>query len=171
MPLRRSKVYIILLTVMALWADGASGQGHSSGETFVAVRAGANLVGNAFRVRETTPEPGAGASIGRFLSHQWAVEFEMWMRASNPECCAPRSTEVLYSVSVVRLLATDGLQPYMLGGLTLLQGNHPQLQVQIGVGAQFPLYKRFGMAIDLRGNGGGSTMIVRPSAALIYNFR
>ena len=170
MPLRRSKVYIILLTVMALWADGASGQGHSSGETFVAVRAGANLVGNAFRVRETTPEPGAGASIGRFLSHQWAVEFEMWMRASNPECCAPRSTEVLYSVSAVRLLATNGLQPYMLGGLTLLQADHPQLQVQIGVGAQFPLYKRLGMAVDLRGNGGGSTMIVRPSAALIYNF-
>ena len=86
MPLRRSKVYIILLAVMALWADGASGQGHSSGETFVAVRAGANLVGNAFRVRETKPEPGAGVSIGRFLSHQWAAEFEMWMRASNPEC-------------------------------------------------------------------------------------
>lgn len=171
MPLRRSKVYIILLTVMALWADAASGQGHSSGGTFVAVRAGANLVGNAFRVRETTPEPGVGASIGRFLSHQWAVEFEMWMRASNPECCAPRSTEVLYSVSVVRLLATDGIQPYMLGGLTLLQADHPQLQVQIGVGAQFPLYQRFGMAIDLRGNGGGSTMIVRPSAALIYNLR
>ena len=46
-----------------------------------------------------------------------------------------------------------------------------ELQVQIGVGAQFPLARRFGMAIDLRGNGGGSTMIVRPSAALIYNFR
>jgi hypothetical protein len=42
--------------------------------------------------------------------------------------------------------------------------------VQIGIGAQFPLYRRLGMAIDVRGNGGGSTMIVRPSAALIYNF-
>jgi len=76
MPLRRPKVYIILLTVMALWAEGASGQGHHSGEKFVAVRAGANLVGNAYRVRETKPEPGAGVSIGSFLSQRWAVEFE-----------------------------------------------------------------------------------------------
>jgi hypothetical protein len=170
MLLRRPKVYIILLTMMALWADGASAQGNHSGETFVAVRAGTNLVGNAFRVRETKPEPGAGVSIGRFLSKQWAVEFETWMRASNPECCGPRHTEMLYSVSVVRLLASEGIQPYMLGGLTLLQADHPELQVQIGVGAQFPLYRRLGMAVDLRGNGGGSTMIVRPSAALIYNF-
>ena len=170
MPLRRSKVYLILLTVMVLWADGASAQANHSGETFVAVRAGTNLVGNAFRVRETKPEPGGGVSIGRFLSRQWAVEFETWMRASNPECCGPRRTEMLYSLSVVRLLASEGLQPYMLGGLTLLQADHPELQVQIGVGAQFPLYRRLGMAIDLRGNGGGSTMIVRPSAALIYNF-
>ena len=77
---------------------------------------------------------------------------------------------MLYSVSVVRVLASEGIQPYMLGGLTLLQANHPQLQMQIGVGAQFPLYRPSRMAIDLRGNGGGSTMIVRPSAALIYNF-
>jgi hypothetical protein len=121
MPLRRPKVYIILLTVMALWAEGASGQGHHSGEKFVAVRAGANLVGNAYRVRETKPEPGAGVSIGSFLSQRWAVEFETWMRASNPECCAPRRTEMLYSVSVVRVLASEGIQPYMLGGLTFLQ--------------------------------------------------
>ena len=110
---------------MTLWAEVASGQGHHSGETFVAVRAGANLVGNAYRVRETKPEPGAGASIGSFLSPRWAVEFETWMRASNPECCAPRRTEMLYSVSVVRLLASEGIQPYMLGGLTLLQADHP----------------------------------------------
>jgi hypothetical protein len=70
----------------------------------------------------------------------------------------------------VRLLASEGIQPYMLGGLTLLQGDHPELQIQIGVGAQFRVYRRVGMAVDLRGNGGGSTMIVRPSAALIYNF-
>ena len=56
-------------------------------------------------------------------------------------------------------------------GLTLLQADHPQMQVQIGVGAQFPLYRRLGMAIDLRGNGGGSTMIVRPTIAAIYYFR
>ena len=170
MPLRRPKVYIILLAVMALWAEGASGQGHHSGEKFVAVRAGANLVGNAYRVRETKPEPGAGASIGSFLSQRWAVEFDVWMRASNPECCAPRRTEMLYSVSVMRVLASEGIQPYMLGGLTFLQADHPELQIQIGVGAQFPVYRRLGMAIDVRGNGGGSTMIVRPSAALIYKF-
>jgi hypothetical protein len=78
---------------------------------------------------------------------------------------------MLYSASVVRLLTTQGLQPYMLGGLTLLQSAKPELQVQVGVGAQFPLYRRLQMAIDLRGNGGGSTMIVRPTAAVIYYFR
>ena len=137
----------------------------------MAVRAGANLVGNAYRVREEKPEPGAGGSIGTFLSRNWAVEFEAWMRASNPECCGPRRREMLYSVSVVRLLASEGLQPYMLGGLTFLQSSGPELQVQIGVGAQFPVYRRLHMAIDLRGNGGGSTMIVRPAAAVIYYFR
>ena len=93
------------------------------------------------------------------------------MRASNPECCGPRRREMLYSVSVVRLLTMQGLQPYMLGGLTFLQAITRQMQVQIGVGAQFPVYRRLQMAIDLRGNGGGSTMIVRPTAAVIYNFR
>lgn len=93
------------------------------------------------------------------------------MRASNPECCGPRRREVLYSVSVVRLLTSQGVQPYMLGGLTLLQSDKQELQVQVGVGAQFPLYRRLQIAIDLRGNGGGATMIVRPTAAIIYNFR
>ena len=154
-----------------LSAAPAAAQGHRAGDGFIAVRAGANLVGNTYRVRERKPEPGAGASIGTFLSHHWAAEFETWMRASNPECCGPRRREMLYSVSVVRLLTTDGLQPYMLGGLTLLQADKSELQVQVGVGAQFPLYRRLQMALDLRGNGGGSTMIVRPTAALIYNFR
>ena len=149
----------------------AAVQGHRAGDGFVAIRAGANLVGNTYRVRERKPEPGAGASFGTFLSHHWAAEFETWMRASNPECCGPRRREMLYSVSVVRLLTNDGLQPYMLGGLTLLQADRSELQVQVGVGAQFPLYHRLQMAVDLRGNGGGSTMIVRPTAALIYNFR
>ncbi len=142
-----------------------------AGDGFVAVRGGTNLVGNAYRVREAKPEVGAGGSIGTFLSRLWAVEFETWMRASNPECCGPRRREMLYSVSVVRLLTSQGLQPYMLGGLTFLQADSPELQVQIGVGAQFPLYRRLEMAIDLRGNGGGSTMIVRPTAAIIYYFR
>jgi hypothetical protein len=169
MTLRRPEVYLILL--IALSADLVYAQGHQAGDGFVAVRGGANLVGNTFRVRERKPEPGAGVSIGTFLSELWAVEFETWMRASNPECCGPRRRELLYSISVVRLLTTQGLQPYMLGGLTLLQADSPELQVQVGVGAQFPLYRRLQMAIDLRGNGGGSTMIVRPTAAIIYNFR
>jgi hypothetical protein len=169
MTLRRPEVYLILL--IALSADLVHAQGHQAGDGFVAVRGGANLVGNTFRVRERKPEPGAGVSIGTFLSELWAVEFETWMRASNPECCGPRRRELLYSISVVRLLTTQGLQPYMLGGLTLLQADSPELQVQVGVGAQFPLYRRLQMAIDLRGNGGGSTMIVRPTAAIIYNFR
>jgi hypothetical protein len=169
MTLRRAEVYIILL--IALSADLVYAQGHRAGDGFVALRGGANLVGNTYRVRDRKPEPGAGGSIGAFLSELWAVEFETWMRASNPECCGPRRREMLYSFSVVRLLTTQGLQPYMLGGLTLLQADSPELQVQVGVGAQFPLYRRLQMAVDLRGNGGGSTMIVRPTAAIIYNFR
>jgi len=149
----------------------AYAQGHSAGDGFVALRAGANLVGNTYRVRERKPEPGAGGSIGAFLSPHWAVEFETWMRASNPECCGPRRRETLFSLSVIRLLTHAGVQPYMLGGITMLRADDPEVQVQVGVGAQFPLYRRVGMAIDLRGNGGGSTMIVRPTVALIYNFR
>jgi len=162
-------VYLILLS--GLTAVPVYGQGHRAGDGFVAVRGGANLVGNTYRVRERKPEPGAGGSIGTFLSRLWAVEFETWMRASNPECCGPRRREVLYSVSVMRLLTSQGVQPYMLGGLTFLQSGKQELQVQVGVGAQFPLYRRLQIAIDLRGNGGGATMIVRPTAAVIYNFR
>jgi hypothetical protein len=169
--LRRPEVYIILFTVIVLRGVPALGQGHRKGDGFVAVRAGANLVGNTYRVRDRKPELGAGGSIGTFLSQNWAVEFETWLRASNPECCGPRRREMLYSLSVLRPLTTQGLQPYMLGGLTFLQSTRSQMQVQVGVGAQFPLYGRIHMAIDLRGNGGGSTMIVRPTAAVIYNFR
>ena len=154
-----------------LSVDLVSAQAHRAGDGFVALRAGANLVGNTYRVRERKPEPGAGGSIGTFLSPLWAVEFETWMRASNPECCGVRRREMLYSASVVRLLTSQGLQPYMLGGLTFLKAQNRELQIQVGVGAQFPVYRRLHMAIDLRGNGGGSTMIVRPTAALIYNFR
>jgi hypothetical protein len=157
----------VIITLFAL--HGMVGSAQSQG--FVALRGGANLVGNTYRVRETRPEAGGGGSIGAFLSQHWAVEFETWVRAANPDCCGPRRREMLYSLSVVRLLATSGLQPYMLGGLTLLRGDDPEIQVQVGVGAQFPVYRRLSMAIDLRGNGGGSTMIVRPTAAIIYYFR
>ena len=45
------------------------------------------------------------------------------------------------------------------------------MQVQIGVGAEVPVFRRLAMAIDLRGNGGGgATMIVRPTVAAIYYF-
>ena len=163
-------IYAILFVLLALRADTALAQGHQKGDGFVAVRAGANLVGNAYRVREEKPEAGGGGSIGTFLSPRWALEFEAWMRASDPRCCGPRQRQTLYSVSVVRLLASEGLQPYMLGGLTFLQAHNNELQVQIGVGAQFPIYRRLQMAVDLRGNGGGSTMIVRPTVAVIYGF-
>ncbi len=149
----------------------AYAQGHRAGEGFVAVRGGANLIGNTYRVRDSKPEPGGGGSVGTFLSAFWAVELEMWMRAANPECCGPRRREMLYSLSVVRHLTRGGLQPYMLGGFTLLQADDPEIQVQVGVGAQFPIYRRLSMSVDLRGNGGGSTMIVRPTVAVIYYFR
>ena len=165
----RHAIIILIVWCLPLRAV-ASAQGHGAGEGFVALRVGANLVGNTLRVRERRPEPGGGGSVGTFLSPNWALEFEAWVRASNP-CCLPRRRETLYSVSVVRLLASGGLQPYMLGGLTLLQANGAELQVQLGVGAQFPVHGRFDIALDLRGNGGGSTMIVRPTVALIYRFR
>ena len=160
------------MTAIALSiAVEAAAQGHRAGEGFVAARVGTNLIGNTYRVRDAKPEPGAGASLGAFVSPHWAVEFETWRRAANPECCGRRRREMLYSLSVVRLLAQGRLEPYMLGGLTLLRGHHPEMQVQVGVGAQFPMHRRMSVAVDLRGNGGGSTMIVRPTAAIIYCFR
>ena len=165
------KVVLLSLLLLASFDAEAVAQGHAAGDRFVAFRAGTNLVGNTYRVRQRKPEPGAGASVGAFLSPLWALEFETWMRASNPECCGPRRRELLYSISAVRLLTRGGLQPYMVGGLTLLHADAAELQVQVGVGAQFPLMRRLDVAIDVRGNGGGSTMIVRPTAAVIYNFR
>jgi hypothetical protein len=156
----------VIIGLIAIY--GPIGSAHAQG--FVAVRGGTNLVGNTYRVRESKAEPGAGGSIGASLSPLWAVEFETWIRAANPECCGPRRRETLYSLSVVRMLAREGLQPYMIGGLTFLSADDPEIQVQVGVGAQFPVYRRLSMAIDLRGNGGSSTMIVRPTAAVIYYF-
>ncbi len=131
--------FIATLIVCALAQAVPHAQGHATGDRFVAFRAGANLVGNTFRVRETKPEPGAGGSIGTFLSPNWALEFETWIRAANPAaCCTPRHHETLYSLGVMRLLASGRLQPYMVGGLTLLDGSKTELQVQVGVGAQIP---------------------------------
>jgi hypothetical protein len=53
---------------MVLWADLLSAQAHGAGDAFVAIRGGANLVGNTYRVRERKPVAGAGGSIGTFLS-------------------------------------------------------------------------------------------------------
>ena len=163
---------IATLIVCALAHAVPHAQGHATGDRFVAFRAGTNVVGNTFRVRETKAEPGAGGSIGTFLSPNWALEFETWIRAANPAaCCTPRHQETLYSLGVVRVLASGRLQPYMVGGLTLLDGRKTELQVLVGVGAQIPVHRRFAISVDLRGNGGGSTMVVRPTAAVIYLFR
>lgn len=163
--------FLVAAFVLHAMGAGVAAQGHHAGERFVAARAGTNLVGNTYRVRDRKPLPGAGASVGTFLSPDWALEFETWVRAGNPECCGPRRRETLYSLSAVRQLSRAGLQPYLLGGLALLRADDPEVQVQVGVGAQFPVYRRLAMAIDVRGNGGGSTMIVRPSAVVIYYFR
>jgi hypothetical protein len=164
------RVFILLSSVALVSSTDARAQTHTSGQVFIAGRIGANLVGNTYRVRETKPVAGGGMSLGTFLSPTWAVELEGWMRGSNPECCAV-GRETLTSVSVVRQYARAGLQPYALGGLTLLHARANQLQVQVGVGVQLPVYKRLAIALDLRGNGGGATMIVRPTAAAIYYFR
>ena len=169
--IRFSRAVVATLIALHGMVGSAHAQGHRAGEGFIAVRGGANLVGNTYRVRDTKPEPGAGGSVGALLSRYWALEFETWMRAANPECCGPRRREMLYSLSVIRLLASGRVQPYMLGGVTMLRADDVELQVQVGVGAQLPVYRRLAMAIDVRGNGGGSTMIVRPTVAAVYYFR
>ena len=158
---------------VAFWATSTCilAQAAAAGGVFVTARGGANLVGNTYRVREAKPEPGGGISIGKVLSRRWAVEFETWMRAANPQCCGARKRETLYSVSVIRPLTTTRLQPFMLGGLTLLRADDSDVQVQVGLGAQYALHRRVWMAFDLRGNGGGSTMIVRPTVGVMYFFR
>jgi hypothetical protein len=162
--------WLILLPIVFHSADVCAQGQHRTGQPFVAGRVGANLIGNTYRVRETKPVAGAGASLGTFLSPTWALEAEGWVRASNPECCSS-GRETLIGVSVVRQYAVGGIQPYALGGLSVLFAHTNQLQVQVGVGVQVPIYRRIAAAIDLRGNGGGSTMIVRPAIAAIYYFR
>jgi hypothetical protein len=147
-----------------------SAQSDRMGGMFLAARAGVNVVGNAYRFRDERPVIGAGASLGAFLSPTWAVEFETWVRASNPECCPESGREALFSLSVVRQYARTGIQPYLLGGLTLLRKGSSQMQVQLGAGVQFPLFGPTALALDLRGNGGGAAMIVRPTLAAIYRF-
>ncbi len=90
---------------------------------------------------------------------------------ANPECCNARQRETLFSVSALRLLAQGPIQPFMLGGITLLNGESNELQVQVGVGVQFPLARQMALAVDLRGNGGDSMFIVRPSGGVVYYFR
>ena len=157
--------WIILMLIVGQSVDARA----QTPGTFIAVRGGANLIGNTYRVRDTKPVLGVGMSLGKFLSRTWAVELEGWVRASNPECC-DTGRETLVSLSVIRLYARSGIQPYALGGLTMLRARASQLQVQVGLGAQVPVYGRFALALDIRGNGGGATMIVRPALAAIYNF-
>jgi hypothetical protein len=160
---------ILLLIVFRCAETLAQGQ-HRAGQPFVAGRIGTNLIGSTYRIRERKPVAGAGASLGTFLSATWAVEIDAWTRTTDPECCrAGRQT--LVSLSAIRQYARTGIQPYALGGLTLLRGHTSELQVQVGVGAQVPVYHRVSLALDLRGNGGGSTMIVRPAVAVIYYLR
>jgi hypothetical protein len=146
------------------------------GKRFVAARAGSNLVGNTYRVRQETPTAGAGVSAGVLLSPYWATEFEAWFRASSPECCTGR--EQLISLSAERLYAGTGIQPYLAGGVALLRSQSKEqsadskmhLQVQVTAGVRVPIARRVAVDLDLRGNGGGSTMIVRPSIAAVYFF-
>ena len=148
----------------------ALAQGHQAGEAFVAARVGANLVGNTYRVRQSKAVPGMGVSAGIVLSPYWAAEFEAWSRSSNPDCCKGR--ERLYSFSAERLYSRLGIQPYLAGGLTIVQSkvSTAHLQVQVTAGVRVPVLPRMAVDFDLRGNGGGSTMIVRPTIAAVYFF-
>jgi hypothetical protein len=142
----------------------------------VAARIGANLVGNTYRVRQERPTAGAGLSGGVFLSPYWVAELETWFRASSPECCTGR--EQLISLSAERLYSGGRLQPYLAGGVALLRSesyehtaaNKLHLQVQVTAGVRLAVARKMAVDLDLRGNGGGSTMIVRPAIAAVYFF-
>lgn len=148
----------------------AQAQAYRSGEGFIAARVGTNLVGSTYRIRQSKPVAGAGVSGGVFLSPSWAAEFEVWFRSANPDCCTGR--ERLFSLSAVRLYSGRGIQPYLAGGLTLLgsQISSTHLQVQVTAGVRVPVVSRVAVDLDLPGNGGGSTMTVRPTIAAVYFF-
>ena len=160
----------VLLMPSSAWA-----QTHDRAR-FVEVRGGANLVGNTYRVRQEGPTAGLGISGGVFLSSFWVTEVEVWFRRSSPECCTGR--EQLISLNAERLYAASGLQPYLAGGVALLRSESPEqggatklhLQVQVTAGVRLPLGRRMALDLDLRGNGGGSTMIVRPTIGAAYFF-
>jgi hypothetical protein len=143
---------------------------------FIEPRVGANLVGNTYRVRQERATAGIGVSGGVLLASYWVAEIEAWFRPSSPECCTGR--EQLVSLNAARLYAAGGLQPYLAGGLALLrsQGGDPgtaakvRLQVQVTAGVRMPLGRRMALDLDVRGNGGGSTMIVRPTIGAAYFF-
>jgi len=143
---------------------------------FVEARAGANLVGNTYRVRQERATTGAGISGGMFLSAFWMTEVEYWFRSSSPECCTGR--EQLLSLSAARFYTPGGMQPYLSGGVAVLRSNGSEqaaaaklhLQIQVTAGVRLPLGSRMALDVDLRGNGGGSTMIVRPTVGAAYFF-
>ena len=143
---------------------------------FVEARAGANLVGNTYRVRQERATTGAGISGGMFLSAFWMTEVEYWFRPSSPECCTGR--EQLLSLSAARFYTPGRMQPYLAGGVAVLRTKGAEqtaasklhLQVQVTAGVRLPLGPRMALDVDLRGNGGGSTMIVRPTVGAAYFF-
>jgi hypothetical protein len=119
---------------------------------------------------------GGGISGGVFLSPYWLTEVEAWFRSSSPECCT--RSEQLISLSAERLYAASGIQPYLAGGLAMLRtqsaeqdaGIKWRLQVQVTAGVRVPIGRRMALDLDLRGNGGGSTMIVRSAIGAVYFF-
>jgi hypothetical protein len=143
---------------------------------FVEGRAGANLVGNTYRVRQERATTGLGISGGMFLSAFWMTEVEYWIRSSSPECCTGR--EQLLSLSAARFYTPGRMQPYLAGGVAVLRTKGAEqtaasklhLQVQVTAGVRLPLGPRMALDVDLRGNGGGSTMIVRPTVGAAYFF-
>jgi hypothetical protein len=159
----------------ALVPSSAAAQARA-GTKFLAVRAGANLVGNTYRVREERPTAGAGISGGLFLSSNWVTELEAWFRETSPSCCT--GPEQLVSLSMMRLYAESGIQPYLAGGVALLHTQSTEqdvqsklrVQVQLTAGVRLPLRRHLALDLDLRGNGGGSTMIVRSAVGAVYFF-
>ena len=138
-------------------ADAASAQGNRRVGMWRCGRG--DLVGTLSRAGA---EPSRARRLDRQFRHPLGGRVETWMRASN-RMMRPRRREMLYSVSVVGPADQRRVHSTSRRPDAAASGRY-RLQIQVGVGANSSLRVFRGRSI-FRGNGGGSTMIVRPHRA------
>ena len=108
-------------------------------------------------------EPGVG--VDWHVLRPWAWNSKPGARRES-RMLRPRRRETLQSER--RAILTSGLQPYMLGGLTLLRADDPEFRAsrrRRAISGVSPALDGDRPARQRR----GSTMIVRPTAAIIYS--